>query len=105
MEYTDQDEKDWALAQILEAPVLFREFINEGDPNWQPLEEHERAWSACSASYLSLCCGRSTHKTTGMIEMLYYWMINRDFIPGDPGLFVVVPNKAQKDLTFPRIRS
>lgn len=105
MEYSEEDEQDWALAQILANPVMFREFINEDDPNWEPLEEHERAWSACNANYISLCCGRSTHKTTGMIEMLYYWMINEDFIPGDPGLFVVVPNKAQKDLTFPRIRS
>lgn len=105
MEYSLQDEQDWALIQILENPVLFREFINEDDPNWEPLEQHERAWSACNANYMAMCCGRSVHKTTAMIEMLYFWMINKDFIPGDPGLFVVVPNKAQKDLTFPRIRS
>jgi hypothetical protein len=107
MEYELVDEQDWAIAQILDNPVLFRDFINldNPDPAWTPIEDHERAWTACSANHVSMCCGRSVHKTTAMIEMLYYWMINRDFIPGDPGLFVVVPNKAQKDLTFPRIRS
>lgn len=106
-QYTLEDEQDWAFAQILSNPVLFRDFINldNPDPAWTPLEDHERAWSACDANYVSMCCGRSVHKTTAMIEMLYFWMINDDFIPGDPGLFVVVPNKAQKDLTFPRIRS
>jgi hypothetical protein len=101
--YMEADE--WALVQILMCPVLFREFINEDDPNWLPLEQHERAWSACESHYLCMCCGRSVHKTTAMIEMLYYWMINEEFVPGDPGLFVLVPNKAQKDSIFPRIRS
>jgi len=99
------DEADWAFAQILMNPILFREFINEDDPNWIPLEDHERAWSACDQHYLCMCCGRSVHKTTAMIEMLYYWVINEEFIPGDPGLFVVVPNQAQKNTIFPRIRS
>jgi hypothetical protein len=98
-------EQEWALVQILQNPVLFREFINEDDPNWHGLELHERAWSTCTSHYISMCCGRSVHKTTTMIEMLYYWMINKLFIPGDPGLFVLVPNKAQKDLAFFRIRS
>lgn len=98
-------EDEWALVQILAQPVLFREFINEGDPNWAPLERHERAWSTCTKSHIAMCCGRSVHKTTSMIEMLYYWVINNVFIPGDPGLLVMVPNKAQKDLSFFRIRS
>lgn len=98
-------EQEWALTQILQHPVLFREFINQGDHNWHGLEMHERAWTTCTNSYVSMCCGRSVHKTTTMIEMLYYWMINNMFIPGDPGLFVLVPNKAQKDLAFFRIRS
>lgn len=99
------NEDEWALVQILAHPVLFREFINEDDPNWQQLERHERAWSTCTNSHVVMCCGRSVHKTTTMIEMLYYWVINNLFIPGDPGLLVMVPNKAQKDLSFFRIRS
>lgn len=98
-------EEEWALVQILAHPVLFREFINEGNENWEPLERHERAWSTCDNSHIAMCCGRSVHKTTSMIEMLYYWVINSKFIPGDPGLLVMVPNKAQKDLSFFRIRS
>lgn len=98
-------EEEWMLVQILAHPVLFREFINEGDENWAPLERHERAWSTCTNSHISMCCGRSVHKTTSMIEMLYFWVINNLFIPGDPGLLVMVPNKAQKDLSFFRIRS
>lgn len=98
-------EAEWALAQIIAHPVLFREFINEDDPNWKPLESHERSWSTCDNPFIAMCCGRSVHKTTSMIEMLYYWVINNKFIPGDPGLLVMVPNKAQKDLSFFRIRS
>lgn len=98
-------EDEWMLVQILQHPVLFREFINEEDENWEPLERHERVWSTCTNSHVSMCCGRSVHKTTSMIEMLYYWVVNDDFIPGDPGLLVMVPNKAQKDLSFFRIRS
>lgn len=98
-------EAEWALTQILAHPVLFREFINEDDPNWHPLERHERAWSTCTNPFIAMCCGRSVHKTTSMIEMLYYWVINYMFVPGDPGLLVMVPNKAQKDLSFFRIRS
>lgn len=98
-------EDEWALAQIIMHPVLFREFINEDDPNWEPLERHERAWSTCDNHHIAMCCGRSVHKTTSMIEMLYWWVINDMFIPGDPGLLVMVPNKAQKDLSFFRIRS
>lgn len=99
------DEKEWALHQILNNPVLFREFINEEDPNFKPLELHERAWSSCTARYLAMACGRGVHKTTTMIELLYYWMINKMYIPGDPGLLVYVPNKSQKDAIFPRIRN
>ena len=99
------NEDEWALVQILANPVLFREFINEDDPNWKPLERHERAWSTCDNPFIAMCCGRSVHKTTSMIEMLYYWVVNNMFIVGDPGLFVMVPNKAQKDLSFSRIRS
>lgn len=99
-------EVEWELVQILAHPVLFREFINEdSDPNWYPLERHERAWSTCDNPFIAMCCGRSVHKTTSMIEMLYYWVINNLFVPGDPGLLVMVPNKAQKDLSFFRIRS
>jgi hypothetical protein len=98
-------DEEWAILQVIENPVLFREFINEGDPNWEPLEKHERAWTTSTAPYLAMCCGRGVHKTTTMIEMLYYWAINAMFIPGDPGLLVYVPNKAQKDAIFPRIRS
>lgn len=101
----DIDEAEWEIVQILAHPVLFREFINEDDPNWKPLERHERQWSTCDSEFIAMCCGRGVHKTTSMIEMLYYWMINYRFIPGDPGLFVVVPNKAQKDLSFFKIRS
>lgn len=98
-------EADWRFVQIIQNPVLFREFINDGDPNWHGLEEHERAWSAAETSYLAMCCGRGVHKTTTMIELLYYWAINKMFIPGDPGLLVYVPNKAQKDAIFPKIRA
>jgi hypothetical protein len=101
----DEEEAEWALIQILAHPVLFREFINDGDPNWSPLEEHERAWSTCVAHNVVMCCGRGVRKTTAMIELLYWWMINDMKVPGDPGLFVVVPNKAQKDVIFYRIRS
>jgi hypothetical protein len=99
---TDQE---WALTEILKNPVMFREFINEDNPDWTELEDHERAWTSCTAPYLAMCCGRGVHKTTTMIEMLYYWMINKMHIPGDPGLLVYVPNKAQKDSIFPRIKS
>lgn len=98
-------DEEWALVQILEHPVLFREFINEDDPNIEPLERHERAWSTCDNPFVSMCCGRSVHKTTTMHEMLFYWVINNMFISGDPGLLVMVPNKAQKDLSFFKIRS
>lgn len=98
------DEAEWALLQIIENPVMFREFINEDDPNWQQLETHERAWTSSTAQYLCMCCGRGVRKTTTMIEMLYYWAINKMYIPGDPGLLVFVPNKAQKDAIWPRIR-
>ena len=98
-------EEEWQLVQILAHPVLFREFINEDNDNWEPLELHERAWSTCDNDHIAMCCGRSVHKTTSMIEMLYYWVVNNIFIPGDPGLLVMVPNKAQKDLSFFRIRS
>lgn len=98
-------EAEWALVQILANPVLFREFLNDGDPNWHPLEDHERAWTTCTSHYIAMCCGRSVHKTTSMIEMLYWWMINKMFVSGDQGLFVLVPNKAQKELSFFRIRS
>jgi len=99
------EEGEWELIQVLENPVLFREFINQDDENWNGLEEHERAWTSCNSHYVSMCCGRSVHKTTTMIEMLYYWMINGMYVPGDQGLFVLVPNKAQKDLSFFRIRA
>lgn len=98
-------ESEWAFSQILKHPVLFREFINIDNPDWDPLERHERAWSTCKNPWIAMCCGRGVHKTTSMIEMLYYWVVNDKFIPGDPGLFVVVPNKAQKDLSFMKIRS
>jgi hypothetical protein len=99
------EEAEWGLVQIIAHPVLFREFINESDENWSQLENHERAWSTCTSSYFGMCCGRGVRKTTAMIELLYWWMINNMFVPGDPGLFVVVPNKAQKDVIFYRIRS
>lgn len=99
------DEAEWSLLQILAHPVMFREFINEDIEGWEPLEPHEREWSTCTNTYIAMCCGRGVHKTTAMIEMLYYWMINNMFTPGDPSLFVVVPNKAQKDLSFFKIRS
>lgn len=98
-------EAEWALAQILAQPVLFREFINLDNNEWEPLERHERAWSTCKNPYVAMCCGRGVHKTTSMIEMLYYWVVNDMFIPGDPGLLVMVPNKAQKDLSFFKVRS
>src|SRR5260221_6270554 len=98
-------EEEWALVQILAHPVLFREFINEDEKEWKPLERHERSWTTCDNHFISMCCGRSVHKTTTMIEMVYYWVINNLFISGDPGVFIVVPNKAQKELSFFRIRS
>src|SRR5260221_3867007 len=103
------EEDEWSLAQILSNPVTFREFINEDDTaikaGWKPMEQHERAWTACSAHYIAMCCGRSVHKTTSMIEMLYFWVVNDLFIRGDPGVFLLVPNQAQKNLSFSRIRS
>src|SRR6185295_7218673 len=99
------EEAEWSLIQILAQPVLFREFMNLDNKEWRPLEKHERLWSTCTNSFIAMCCGRGVHKTTAMIEMLYYWVINYLFVPGDPGLFVVVPNKAQKDLSFFRIRT
>lgn len=105
MQETWRVEAEFAFAQIVQNPVLFREFINMDDPNWQELEPHERAWTSSKAAYLVMCCGRGVRKTTTVIEMLYYWAINRMFIPGDPGLLLFVPNKAQKDAIFPRIRS
>lgn len=106
MDENERLEAEWMLARILDNPVLFREFINQGDPNWHGLEQHERAWTACRNSHMSMCCGRSVHKTTTMIEMLYWWVITGDFVRGDtPNLFVMVPNKAQKDLSFGRIAS
>jgi hypothetical protein len=101
----EQPEAEWALAQIIKNPVMFREFINEGDKNWDPLEPHERAWTSSTSPSLTMCCGRNVRKTTTVIEMLYYWAINGMFIPGDPGLLMFIPNKAQKDAVFPRIRS
>lgn len=100
-------EEEWAVLQVMENPVLFREFINldNPDPEWRPMENHERAWSSTNSNYVAMCCGRGVHKTTAMIEMLYYWAINGMFIPGDPGLLVFVPNKAQKDVIFPKIRT
>ena len=100
----DKSKAEYALAQIIKNPVLFREFINIDDPLWQELEPHERAWTSSKAQYLSMCCGRGVRKTTTVIEMLYYWALNGMFIPGDPGLLMYVPNKAQKDAIFPRIR-
>lgn len=97
-------DEEWALLNVIKNPVMFREFINEDDPNWQPLEPHERAWTTSTAPYLCMCCGRGVRKTTTMIELTYYWMINEMFIPGDPGLLVYVPNKAQKDAIFPRVK-
>lgn len=104
------EEDEWALTQILANPVTFREFISENDEDavkagWKPMEQHERAWTACSAHYIAMCCGRSVHKTTSMIEMLYFWVVNDLFIRGDPGVFLLVPNQAQKNLSFSRIRS
>lgn len=98
-------EEEWALVQVLENPVLFREFINEGREEWKPMEIYERAWTSSTANYLAMCCGRGVHKTTAMIEMLYYWAINGMYLAGDPGLIVFVPNKAQKDSIFPKVRS
>src|SRR6185295_17537783 len=98
------EELEWQFLQIVENPDLFREFINQNDKHWQELEDHERAWTSSTAQYLCMCCGRGVRKTTAMIELLYYWAINGMFIPGDPGLLVYVPNKAQKDAIWPRIR-
>jgi len=98
-------EAEYAFAQILQNPVMFREFINLENPNWDELEPHERAWTSSRAQYLTMCCGRGVRKTTTVIEMLYYWAINKMYIPGDPGLLLFVPNKAQKDAIFPRIRA
>src|ERR1035437_207819 len=100
----DKSKAEYALAQIIKNPVLFREFINIDDPLWQELEPHERAWTSSKAQYLSMCCGRGVRKTTTVIEILYYWALNGMFIPGDPGLLMYVPYKAQKDAIFPRIR-
>jgi len=111
MDDRERLEAEWAFSQIIQNPVLFREFINECDPeydplNWKPLERHERAWSACGKNRMAMACGRSVHKTTTMIEMLYFWVISGDFIRGDqPNLLVMVPNKSQKDLSFGRIAS
>lgn len=107
---SDIEEDEWALAQILMNPVTFREFINEYDTDalnagWKPLEKHERAWTACKSHYIAMCCGRSVHKTTSMIEMLYYWVVNELFIRGDPGVLFMYPNQAQKLLALSRIRS
>lgn len=97
-------EAEWALAQIFLNPVTFREFINEHDSEWKGLETHERAWTACTSPKLSMCCGRSVHKTTTMIEMLYWWVVTGNYLSSDqPSLFVMVPNKAQKDLSFGKI--
>src|SRR6185436_7537667 len=68
-------EAEWAVVQILSHPVMFREFINQDTPGWEPLEDHEREWSTCNSTYIAMCCGRGVHKTTSMIEMLYFWMI------------------------------
>ena len=98
-------EEDWMLGEIISNPVMFREFLNYGNPNWTPLERHERAWTTCTDHFVSMCCGRGVHKTTSMIEMLYWWMINHMYVPGDQGLFVLVPNAAQKSLAFGKVRS
>jgi len=98
-------EAEFAFAQILQNPVMFREFINLDNKNWDELEPHERAWTSSKAQYLTMCCGRGVRKTTTVIEMLYYWAINKMYIPGDPGLLLFVPNKSQKDAIFPRIRA
>jgi hypothetical protein len=98
-------EDDWIFGEVLKNPVMFREFINIGDPDWEPLEAHERAWSTSTKHFIAMCCGRSVHKTTSMIEMLYWWMVNGLFKPGEPGLFVLVPNKAQRDLSFGKVRA
>lgn len=96
-------EQDWILGEIIKNPVLFREFINIDNPTWTPLETHERAWTTCTKHFISMCCGRGVHKTTSMIEMLYWWMVNGMYVFGDQGLFVLVPNAAQKSITFRRI--
>jgi nicotinamide riboside kinase len=98
-------EEDWMLGEILQNPVMFREFINMDDPNWTPLEIHERAWTTCTKHFVSMCCGRGVHKTTSMIEMLYWWMVNGMYHVGDQGIFILVPNAAQKNITFNKIRS
>jgi hypothetical protein len=96
-------EDDWIFGEILQSPVMFREFVNIGNPTWTPLEEHERAWTTCTKHFISMCCGRGVHKTTSMIEMVYWWMVNGMYNFGDQGIFVLVPNKAQKDITFRRM--
>jgi len=96
--------EEWALINIFKNAVMFREFINEDNPDWQKLEDHERAWTTSTAPYLCMCCGRGVRKTTTMIELTYYWAVNEMFIPGDPGILVFVPNKAQKDAIFPRVK-
>lgn len=101
-------DEEWILLQIFENPVMFREFIHMAGPKgefWHPLQEHERAWTACTQAYVAMCCGRGVYKTTTMIEMAFYWAINGMFIPGDPGLIVFVPNKSQKDAIFPKFQS
>ena len=82
---------------------MFREFMNVENEDWTELEPHERAWTSCTSPYLAMCCGRGVRKTTTMIEMLYYWMINRMHIPGDPGLLAFVPGQAHKNAVLPRI--
>lgn len=104
------DEEEWAFVQIMTNPVLFREFINldkitDPEDSWTGLEEHERAWSSSTATHLAMCCGRGVHKSTTMIELCFFWMVNEMYVPGDPGLLVYVPNKAQKDALFPKFRA
>lgn len=106
MQTDELNAKEFAILQIFSNPVLFREFINQDNPTWTPLEDHERAWSTCTSHFIAMCCGRSVHKTTSMIEMLYWWMINRMYNRGDDaGLFVLVPNQAQKNLSFDKVRT
>lgn len=104
MDDQEREDAEWALSQILLNAVMFREFINEDDPALEPMEMHERMWSACTAERISLCCGRAVHKTTTMIEMLYWWVITKNYNTTDqPSLLLMVPNKAQKDLSFGKI--
>src|SRR3990172_8293141 len=79
------EEGEWEFVQILENPVLFREFINEGDENWNGLEEHERAWTACTSHFVSLCSGSF---------LLFFF-----FFP------IFKKKKKKKDPTFFRIRA